>query len=217
MSERGERMAYGSFASKTYAACAALAGYEGFYRSLFRQPGKRILDGARVLDAGCGHCPLSFALDDVLRERGELASIHAFDRSPQMLGLAERRAKEKGIALYGADALDLRAARAYPDGGPHPFGDGEFDLVMSAGMLEYVPDTERAARELLRVLRPGGTLLLVTIKDDPVGKAASKAWGFRLLETGRLADAFGMRLEEIVVPSRNLYLRSLKRALVGRK
>jgi SAM-dependent methyltransferase len=43
-----------------------------------------------------------------------------------------------------------------------PFADGEFDLVLCSQVVEHVVDANAAARELARVLRPGGTLVLST-------------------------------------------------------
>ncbi len=42
-----------------------------------------------------------------------------------------------------------------------PFGDAEFDCVCSMGVLHHTPDTARAVSELLRVLRPGGRVILM--------------------------------------------------------
>ena len=55
------------------------------------------------------------------------------------------------LALEGLEA-ELRVA----DAESLPFGDGEFDLVYSWGVIHHTPDTERALAEVRRVLRPGG-------------------------------------------------------------
>ena len=55
------------------------------------------------------------------------------------------------LALEGLEA-ELRVA----DAESLPFGDGEFDLVYSWGVIHHTPDTERALAEIRRVLRPGG-------------------------------------------------------------
>jgi ubiquinone/menaquinone biosynthesis C-methylase UbiE len=55
------------------------------------------------------------------------------------------------LALYGLRS-DLRVA----DAEKLPFRDASFDLVYSWGVLHHSPDTPRAVREVLRVLRPGG-------------------------------------------------------------
>src|SRR5262249_57735133 len=58
-----------------------------------------------------------------------------------------------------------RAARARSGGGGAralPFGDGSFDRVIAAEVLEHIPLDRRALAEIARVLRPGG-LLAVTV------------------------------------------------------
>ena len=47
-----------------------------------------------------------------------------------------------------------------------PFSDGAFDSVYALDVLEHVDDEEQFARELLRVLKPGGRLLLSTPQSD---------------------------------------------------
>jgi ubiquinone/menaquinone biosynthesis C-methylase UbiE len=72
------------------------------------------------------------------------------DLSPAMLALARRRAAELGrtVDLREADALAL------------PFPDASFDTVVCTFGLCAVPDDRRAVAEAVRMLRPGGLLLL---------------------------------------------------------
>ena len=94
-----------------------------------------------VLEVGCGWGELA---ERVARETG--ATVVATDLSPRMVELA----RERGVDARVADVQAL------------PFGDAEFDLAIAAWMLYHVPDLERAAAELARVLRPGGRLVAVT-------------------------------------------------------
>jgi ubiquinone/menaquinone biosynthesis C-methylase UbiE len=73
------------------------------------------------------------------------------DLSPEMLALAETRAKEMGrrIGLTEGDAQVL------------PFADGSFDTVVCTYALCSVRDDRRAISEMRRVLRPGGRLILL--------------------------------------------------------
>jgi len=61
-----------------------------------------------------------------------------------------------------------------------PFEDGHFDLVFSNGLLNLVPDKQRAFKEIARVLRPGGALvaadLLVMETIPPEVLASTDAW-----------------------------------------
>ncbi len=98
--------------------------------------------GHRVLDGGCGSGPL---IED-LRAGG--AVVTGFDSSPAMVDLARKR--------LGDDA-DLLVADI---GQPLPFPDAAFDDVVVSLVLHYLRDWTAPLRELRRVLRPGGRLLL---------------------------------------------------------
>jgi len=98
--------------------------------------------GRRILDAGCGAGPLFAAL----RDQG--AVVTGIDKSAGMLELARRR--------LGDDA-DLRVAEL---GGPLPFTDDTFDDVTASLVLHYLEDWAPALKELRRVLKPGGRLIV---------------------------------------------------------
>lgn len=98
--------------------------------------------GRRILDAGCGSGPLALAL----RERG--ARVTGFDASAEMIRLARER--------LGEDT-DLRVLDLAEE---LPFEDGAFDDVVCSLALHYLEDWSAPLRELHRVLRPGGRLIL---------------------------------------------------------
>jgi SAM-dependent methyltransferase len=97
---------------------------------------------ARVLDVGCGTGQLA------ARIRRELTGAHVVgcDFSAGMLRHA--RARDARIPWVGGDAGRL------------PFHDGAFDAVVSTEAFHWFPDPVGALREMRRVLRPGGRLLL---------------------------------------------------------
>lgn len=76
----------------------------------------------------------------------EDAHVVATEPNPEMLRLAEPRAREHGIDLQAAPAERL------------PFEDGSFDTVVATGVFCSVDDPGRALAEVYRVLRPGGEL-----------------------------------------------------------
>jgi ubiquinone/menaquinone biosynthesis C-methylase UbiE len=94
--------------------------------------------GGRVLEAGCG---TGLVLDRLARVARE---AHGFDLSPGMV--AKARARGLSVSLGSVTQIPFRA--------------DSFDLVCSFKVLAHVPDIERALRELARVTRPGGTLVL---------------------------------------------------------
>lgn len=91
------------------------------------------------------------------------------DPEPSMLAVAQERAAELGqaVRLVEGDAMGL------------PFEDASFDTVLCTFVLCGVPDDRTALGEMLRVLRPGGRLLLA---DHVVATARPVRWGQRLLE-----------------------------------
>ena len=79
------------------------------------------------------------------------ANATGVDLTDRAVGLVRRR-----LQLEGLEA-DLRVA----DAEALPFEDESFDRVYSWGVLHHTPDTARAVREGLRVLRPGGELCVM--------------------------------------------------------
>jgi ubiquinone/menaquinone biosynthesis C-methylase UbiE len=92
-------------------------------------------------------------------------TLTGVDFSPAMLDVARSRARQLGRAadLREADALDL------------PFPEARFDTVVATYVLCAVPDERRVLAEMIRVLRPGGLLLLA----DHI---AGAAWPTRAIQ-----------------------------------
>ncbi len=95
-------------------------------------------------------------------------SIVAGDISPRMLCRLRRRALRLGLDV-GSPVLDAQAL---------PFPDGSFDAALLHLILAVVPDPRRCAREVARVLRPGGR---ATIIDKFVADGAPPPLVLRLL------------------------------------
>jgi SAM-dependent methyltransferase len=104
------------------------------------QPGHRVLDVA----AGAGNAAIPAALGG--------ADVVACDLTPELLAAGRARAERLGARLEWREA----------DAEQLPFGDGEFDVVMSCVGVMFAPRHDVSARELLRVCRPGGTIGLVS-------------------------------------------------------
>jgi SAM-dependent methyltransferase len=111
--------------------------HETWIRSAFARLGP--LAGLSVLDFGCGHGMAAV----VLARHG--ARVTAFDLSPGYLAEARHRAAANGVAV-----VFVRA-----DGERLPFADGSFDRVWGNAILHHL-EPATAARELYRVLKPGG-------------------------------------------------------------
>lgn len=106
------------------------------------------IEGARVLDIGCGDAGVIIAF----AENG--ARVAGIEPSGKSFQRARVRAEEHGVEV------DLRNGVAED----LPFPDASFDLVILDNVLEHVQDQERTLAEIRRVLRPDGLLYMVTPK-----------------------------------------------------
>ena len=104
------------------------------------------LDGARVLDAGCG----SGYSTRLISERFRPREVVAFDLMPEQIERARKR--HAGLARFSVGDLTRIS---------HP--DASFDAAFVFGVLHHVPEWKAALAELARVLRPGGVLLVEEI------------------------------------------------------
>jgi ubiquinone/menaquinone biosynthesis C-methylase UbiE len=132
-----------------------------------------IRPGLRVLDAGCGFGMVTFALLNVLRQRNfDFRSIDAFDLTPAMLDQFRQSLNDSattGVELRQADVLSLDAL---------PSSWADYDLILSASMLEYLPkpDLPRALAGLRARLAPNGHMLVVITRKAPETKALIEWW-----------------------------------------
>jgi ubiquinone/menaquinone biosynthesis C-methylase UbiE len=91
--------------------------------------------GLRVLDAGCGFGMVTFALVDVLREENlDYESIDAFDLTPAMLARFRNELESRGITRVQLQHADVLALETLPPSWTN------YDLIISASMLEYIPN-----------------------------------------------------------------------------
>jgi SAM-dependent methyltransferase len=100
--------------------------------------------GSRALDVGCG----PGALTDVLATLLGAANVAAVDPSEPFVTACTERLPAADVRQAGAAEL--------------PWDDAEFDLVVSQLVLNFLPDADAGVAEMLRVLRPGGTLAACT-------------------------------------------------------
>lgn len=103
-----------------------------------------------------------------LRQAGVLDEIHVTDISPGMVEAAKSNARKLGFEIGGrvADAERL------------PYDDASFDVVVGHAVIHHIPDVELAIREMLRVLRPGGRLVVCgepTRYGDRIARTLSRA------------------------------------------
>lgn len=157
----------------------------------------------RVLDvaAGNGNATLAAA------RRG--CAVTSTDYVPSLLDAGRLRAQAEGhdIAFQEADAERL------------PFADASFDAVLSTFGVMFTPDQEQAAREMLRVCRPGGKIGLANWTPESfigqlfktIGKYVPPAAGLKspaLWGTqARLQELFGAGARALHIHSREFVFR----------
>jgi SAM-dependent methyltransferase len=124
------------------------------------------LRGLKVLDAGCGMGRHAVYLSQ------EGAEVVALDASPAIEVAAANGRDAKALFLQ-ADVLKL------------PLADESFDLVCCLGVLHHMEDTVDGLTELVRVLRPGGSLL-VYLYHDPGETSRWREWILRVVTSARL-------------------------------
>ena len=167
-------------AAPSWHSSISLLGYLQAYADLFarlRTEGLlgRLQNAAPVLDCGIGTAALSLALTRTIPAR---LQIHGVDIAPQMLREARHNLATAHVnaQLQCQDVRDL------------PFDDHSFELVMSAHMLEHLPDPFAGLREMSRVLRPGAPLLLIVTRPGILGSLIHMRWRNTCIDPAVLED-----------------------------
>ena len=133
----------------------------------------RLGPGGSALDVACGTGDLAVELQQRVGQSGRVVGL---DFSERMLELA--REKAPGIRFEAGNALDL------------PYGDGEFDAVTVGFGARNFSDLGRGLREMARVTRPGGRVVVleITTPQRPPLSWFFSAWFDRVVPLlGRLA------------------------------
>jgi SAM-dependent methyltransferase len=170
---------------------------ESLCEALDLRPGVRVLDVA----AGNGNATLAAAR--------RWTDVTSTDYVPALLERGRARASAEGLPVQfeQADAENL------------PYGDANFDVVLSTFGVMFTPDQEKAASEMARVCKPGGKIGLANwtpasfigqlfkqmgqYLPPPAGVKSPALWGTE----ERLRELFGNRLDAIAIERKNFVFR----------
>ncbi len=119
---------------------------------------KEVLDpgpGERILEVGPGTGYYTLDVAEWVKPDGD---VDILDLQQEMLDHTMRRAGERGLANVTPTRSDAASM---------PYEDGSFDAAYLVTVLGEIPDQDDAIRELARVLKPGGRLVVGELVGDP--------------------------------------------------
>src|SRR5687768_1074140 len=98
--------------------------------------------GARWLDVGCG----TGALSQTILQTADPSEVKGIDASAGFLAFAQDHVIDERVSFEVGNAQQL------------PFENGQYDAVVAALVLNFIPDKPRALGEMLRVAKPDGVV-----------------------------------------------------------
>ena len=151
-----------------------------------RQRLREILDprpGERILEVGPGTGYYTLDVAEWIKPGGQ---VDILDLQQEMLDHTMRRAGERGLSNVTPTQSDATGM---------PYEDGTYDAAFLVTVLGEIPDQDAALRELARVLKPGGRLVVGELLGDPhyvrLAPIRLRASGVGLAYERRVGNALG--------------------------
>jgi SAM-dependent methyltransferase len=139
--------------------------------------------GERILEVGPGTGYYTLDVAEWVKPDGR---VDILDLQREMLDHTMRRAGEAGLANVTPTQADATSM---------PYEDGTFDAAYLVAVLGEIPDQDAALRELSRVLKPGGRLIVGELLGDPhyvrLGPLRLRGGGAGLTYARRVGNALG--------------------------
>jgi ubiquinone/menaquinone biosynthesis C-methylase UbiE len=127
-----------------------------------------------ILDVGSGAGQI---LRHLIKRAVPEARLIGFDLSPGMLRRARLRMKSDRPCYVAGDMMRM------------PFASNSFDCVTCGWVLEHLPDPRPGLHEVARVLKPGGSALILATEDTLSGAFVSRTWKCRTYNRAELQRA----------------------------
>jgi SAM-dependent methyltransferase len=151
-----------------------------------RQRLREILDprpGERILEVGPGTGYYTLDVAEWIKPGGQMDIL---DLQQEMLDHTMRRAEERGLSNVTPTQSDATGM---------PYQEGTYDAAFLVTVLGEIPDQDAALRELARVLKPGGRLVVGELLGDPhyvrLAPVRLRASGVGLAYERRVGNALG--------------------------
>jgi demethylmenaquinone methyltransferase/2-methoxy-6-polyprenyl-1,4-benzoquinol methylase len=140
----------------------------------------------KILDVACGTGDMMLCMRKRLEKRNLSGEFYGLDCSEKMLRIARRKVPFARLSVGTAEEM--------------PYPDGSFDIVSVAFGLRNFSDREKAIKELHRVLKPGGRLVILEFSKSPLllGKMAWLYTRTVVPLIGKLTTGNGKAYEHLV-------------------
>jgi ubiquinone/menaquinone biosynthesis C-methylase UbiE len=168
------RKLYDGPAGAVLAFGSMISLHEPLVGRMFRAGKFDIADYHTILDVGSGAGQI---LRHLIKRALPDARLIGFDLSAGMLRRARQRMKSDRPCYVAGDMMRM------------PFASDSFDCVTCGWVLEHLPDPRPGLLEVARVLKPGGSALILATEDTLSGAVVSRTWKCRTYNRNELRQA----------------------------